>query len=559
MNVERRVLRAGPLELVFDDGDLRRLRLGDREVLRRIYVAVRDRNWGTVPGRIENFALTQGSDSFSIVYDSIHQQNEIDFRWRATIAGNSQGRIVFAMAGRAHSTFFRNRIGFCVHHPLKGCAGQPCVVEKADGRIERGVFPEFVSPHQPFLDIRSITHPVMPGVEAQVRFTGEVFEMEDHRNWTDANFKTYGTPLALPFPVEVKAGTEINQVVDLSIRGNAPSARANAEPVRVHLAGARRTKLPALGVCLSASGGPLTDSTVARLKKLNLSHLRVDVKSEDDWRMAVEASIRLDVKLEAAITLPCDTGYLRANPARVLRWLVFGANERCTSAATLQAARKALGGAAPLAAGTNAYFAELNRNRPQGLAIDGACFSINPQVHAFFDESLMDNVAAQGDVVRSAKQFLGGIPVVVSPVTLRPRFNPDATAASEPPAPDPRQRTQFCAAWTVGSLKHLSEAGASSVTYYEAVGARGLLDERGVFPVYRVLELAAGFAGQDVLPSESSDAGRVDSIVLASGRRRRTVVANLTGVRQKARVEIGRGHSLELAAYAVEMIDWTAD
>ena len=30
--------------------------------------------------------------------------------------------------------------------------------------------------------------------------TGDVFEMEDQRNWTDASFKTYCTPLRQPFP-----------------------------------------------------------------------------------------------------------------------------------------------------------------------------------------------------------------------------------------------------------------------------------------------------------------------------------------------------------------------
>lgn len=28
-----------------------------------------------------------------------------------------------------------------------------------------------------------------------LRFAGDRFEMQDHRNWCDANWKTYGTPL----------------------------------------------------------------------------------------------------------------------------------------------------------------------------------------------------------------------------------------------------------------------------------------------------------------------------------------------------------------------------
>jgi len=76
-------------------------------------------------------------------------------------------RLVFAPGdGKTHSTFLRNRIGFCVHHPLKQCAGKPSLVAKTNGRRERGVFPEFVSPHQPFRDLAAISH-VMANVAAQ--------------------------------------------------------------------------------------------------------------------------------------------------------------------------------------------------------------------------------------------------------------------------------------------------------------------------------------------------------------------------------------------------------
>lgn len=40
---ERIPLRAGPLQMVYDEADLRSIRLGEWEILRRIYVAIRDR------------------------------------------------------------------------------------------------------------------------------------------------------------------------------------------------------------------------------------------------------------------------------------------------------------------------------------------------------------------------------------------------------------------------------------------------------------------------------------------------------------------------------------
>src|SRR4051794_871857 len=70
-------LRAGPLSLRYEEGGLRYIRLGDREVLRRVYVAVRDRNWGTIlrPSRTSRWSAattTFGSAS-----------------WRSTARGQS--------------------------------------------------------------------------------------------------------------------------------------------------------------------------------------------------------------------------------------------------------------------------------------------------------------------------------------------------------------------------------------------------------------------------------------------------------------------------------------
>ena len=80
---ERVPLRAGPVTLFYEAGDLRYLRLGNREIVRRIYVAVRDRNWGTVPAQLTNLDVVTRADSFRIFYDAEHRQGDIHFTWRA--------------------------------------------------------------------------------------------------------------------------------------------------------------------------------------------------------------------------------------------------------------------------------------------------------------------------------------------------------------------------------------------------------------------------------------------------------------------------------------------
>src|SRR5262249_55471529 len=116
----------------------------------------------------------------------------------------------------------RARIGLCVLHPIRECAGRTCRVETTDGRVESGAFPASISPHQPFTDLRAIAHEVAPGLWAEVRCEGDAFEMEDHRNWTDASFKPYGPPLRQPYPVEVHEGETVRQCVRLTLQGPIP-------------------------------------------------------------------------------------------------------------------------------------------------------------------------------------------------------------------------------------------------------------------------------------------------------------------------------------------------
>jgi D-apionolactonase len=70
-----------------------------------------------------------------------------------------------------------------------------------------------------------------------------------------------------------------------------------------------------------------------------------------------------------------------------------------------------------------------------------------------------------------------GQSVVISPVSLLPRFNPNATSTSPvPPNPgtDPRQTTPFCAAWTLGTITRLTiHRSVHSVILFELEGPRG--------------------------------------------------------------------------------------
>jgi len=96
-------LRAGPLHLLFDPatGFVRRVCLGQIEVLRGIYVAVRDCDWATVPGTLCETRRDVAPDSFHIEFESEHRQGNIHFVWQGSIRGQPDGRLRYEFSGRS--------------------------------------------------------------------------------------------------------------------------------------------------------------------------------------------------------------------------------------------------------------------------------------------------------------------------------------------------------------------------------------------------------------------------------------------------------------------------
>jgi len=209
-------------------------------------------------------------------------------------------------------------------------------------------------------------------------------------------------------------------------------------------------------------------------------------------------------------------------------------------------------------------------------ASDAISYSLNPQVHAFDNLSLVENLAAQAETVRSARGLAGDLPLIISPVTLRPRRNAHAppgvtldSPAELPFAVDPRQMSLFGAAWTLGSLKYLAESGAHSVTYYETTGWRGVMEcasgaplpeqfhslPGAVFPLYHVLADVGEFVDGEIVPSVSSDPLRVDGLCLIQQQRRRLLLANLTLTEQSVRI-VGLGARVEVKRLNATNAEW---
>lgn len=568
-NEQTAVLTAGPLTLRFcaRSGMVREVRAGAVEVLRGIYAVVRDENWGTVPTNLSNVAVDQRPDGFRVSFSAGCRQGPIDFSWLGVLTGEPDGTLCYELDGIAQNTFRRNRIGFCVLHPIRECAGRPCTVEKTDGSTGRGEFPAAISPHQPFRDIRSISHEATSDLRVTVMLEGDVFEMEDQRNWSDSSYKTYCTPLDLPFPVEVRQGTRIRQKVTVHLL---PSARAAALR-KIQSAGddvvarlGRVVRVPKLGLCAASHGRRLSTLEAARLRALRLDHLRVDLKFSSPncfagFRQSAEEAVAMGVSLHVAFhvsdaaELELARFFDELEPIRspVAAWFIFHRDAKVTPLDWLDRCKPFLKGrwpAVPIGAGTISDFAELNRQRlPPGSA-EIVCYALNPQVHTFDNRSLVESLESQPQMVACAQAFAGAS-IAVAPITLKPQCNPNATTAAPPvprgelpPQVDPRQCTLFAAGWTLGSIAQLAAAGSAMATYYETTGWLGVMEtESGsplpekfpstpgsVFPMYHVLADLADAAGTTVRFLETEPSQAIRGLLLESPGRRRLLMANPT-------------------------------
>ncbi|HUR45574.1 MAG TPA: hypothetical protein VMZ27_06790, partial [Candidatus Saccharimonadales bacterium] len=427
-------LKAGPLTMWFDPKTafLKWLRLGDHEVVRGIYGAVRDENWTTVLPVLTNLRQEVKSDSFRLLFDVRCHRKHIDYVWHGTITGEASGQITYAFDGEAKSAFLRNRIGICVLHPITECSGKVCTVEHVDGTEEKGVFPKSVAPWQPFYEVKSLAYEAVPGIVTKVSFEGTVFETEDQRNWSDASFKTYCTPQRLPKPVQVSPGDKVNQSVTVTLNGQVRPILPvlQGRPPQVSISTTPVLPLPPLGLFLANRATPLSHREVNRLKALALSHFRCDLDlSRLDYtehlRHGIDASNQVGVPLHLGIILGDKPEEELENLAKALDylkpkislWLVFHKNEESAGEKWVSLARLHLQSYVPnvlWAAGTLDFFTELNRNRPLPDSSAFPVFSLTPQVHAFDNNNLIENLTGQAYDAEGAREF-SSKPVVISP------------------------------------------------------------------------------------------------------------------------------------------------
>ncbi|MDW7692502.1 hypothetical protein R9C00_12800 [Flammeovirgaceae bacterium SG7u.111] len=568
------MLRAGDLSMLYENGFLRYISLGDYEIIRMIYHAVRDENWGTLPHKISNEKIEKKDDSFKITYDCLCQQNEISFLWKCIIEGKSNNDITFSISGEALTSFHKNRIGFCVLNPIKNFAGEQCSVTDPDRNRTDSSFPNFISPHQPFENIAQFDWKLSKDSMAILEFEGDVFEMKDQRNWTDASYKLHCTPLSAPFPVLIEKGEQVKQKVSLSLKGDLPIYTSDSDHVSLSIDrhSKKRIPLPSIGLELQQKNRK-SDKELALLKQARFTHYRLETHfNQRNWHSHLKkgASIAesLGASLESALFFTENAKkevekYVKyAKKYDISAINIYSATHKVTPDELIESVLGILQRNFPdslIGAGTNAYFAELNKDRVPINWLDFLTYSLNPQVHAFDNPSLTETLEAQGYTVGSARQFSWGQPVHISPITLKPRFNPDATSplTTKPPRGlpslyDPRQMSLYGACWTLGSLKYLTEAGARHLTYYNTVGPGGIMMGKKdsphpqkfrakageVFPMYYVFREVMKRTNGRLLTLKSSHPLMADGLAIEEKETLWLCIANFSHKQQEIEVQI---------------------
>jgi hypothetical protein len=561
-------VRAGDLSAEFAAGGLRYLRMGDIEVARRIVVAVRDQAWNTVPGALSDVRIHQTGGEFRITFVSRHEAGELFFTWNGIIAGTADGSCSFSMDGSAVTAFPYRRIGICVLHPPEEFAGRSFSAT-GGGAAVSGQLPALVAPPGPSA---GIDEPLVPAfarlvlsgrhVSAEFSFTGDHFEIEDQRNWTDASFKSYSRlPVVSAEPEHLAAGTRLQQSVAITAtaRSRAPRTRPLAVP-QVVIGNETAARMPEVGLAHADEPPPPAPGTAVLLARMALAHLRADVHLQrEGWAGGLDRARRqsqaLGCPLEIAVFwengAPSGLEQLASMLDRVpvRRVLIYRADTESTPGADVAAARTALAAlpaGTPFGGGTDLNFAELNRSRPEVAAMDAVAFPITPQVHAADEVSMVETAEGVRAVIRTARSFSAGRPVVVSPITLRPRFNPDepeapkGSAATLPGNADPRQLSLFGACWALVTMKALAEEGVHATTWFETTGPRGVIDSDTaepasslfpahpglVFPVYHLLRDLCEFGGAPLFGC-AGDPLRAEAIAVRRGDRMAILVANL--------------------------------
>jgi hypothetical protein len=542
------------------DDEIADIRFKGHIVLRSARCLIRDKDWNTP--KLGVIKIRQGKDKLELHLES----SGFDARFQGVVTLTILGQIaVFEVVMTSQNNFMANRVGLNVLHP-PSLSGYSLIVGHPNGSFDRIVFPEEIRPNQLALDISSLTWS-SNGLGVEMSFSGDVFEMEDQRNWTDASYKTYSRPLSLPFPFKIGAGETIRQRLKILITDSGaevdPESDSPTNLLELHPV----AEFPAIG--LGASSAPDTELRKTGRPVGNDEHwpgllmAEVDLEAAN-WQAALDRAAGVCSELD--LRVHCRSGVTAADlaefvsaikPLNIARVAIYDNSLHVSTDATTSALMQALNSHSlevPIVGGARSHFTELNRNQDAlPMGIQGVTFSITPMFHALSTEQCVESLAMQRLVTIQAVEIASGKPVHVGPITLRPRFNNVSTAEPELPVvgdlslgygahwhglDDDRQASEQLAAWTIASAAATAVSGVASITFFEQWGPRGIESAAGrPYPVKEAITALKRLQGGPLLSGSSPD-GLIWAIGSKARNSTQILVANMRDQEADITVEL---------------------
>ena len=515
------------------------------EILRGVNCVLRDKDWATFSA--ENIVTTAPavtSPSQSTLRQTFDLGGSADVDLTITIA--PAGRLELAVEIIAKRDFSTNRIGLVVLHPIRNVAGTRVTVVHPDQSETETEFPKLVSPSQPVAKIKALSHSIS-GVDVYLNFSGDVFEMEDQRNWSDASFKTYCRPLALPFPFHIKKGEIVRQKLTLELAATAGVATNdlldNETVPDIHFA--KWAKVPEILLAIEAGWLPSAEAmdTVKKLKPAGVLVRVVIGETDADTRDAVllvrSAQHLSDlVDLEIVMTVGDPTEILHRFAAKLrdagvslrhvfalpITFMQSYQPGQSPPVSTLNACIAAAASAFPharIGAGMMTNFTEMNRNKPLPGIGHFVTHGNTAIVHSADDRSVWQTLEALPDIFETAQTIASGRPYRLGLVSIGMRSNPyGAGLVSNPDrqkiamaGDDPRQITTFAAAYAVGVAVAAAIAKVEAVALAAPFGPFKVMrsdgPQRAVFPIFHAIRGLNQFAGLSVTVLQGLDQGLV--------------------------------------------------
>jgi hypothetical protein len=605
----RRSLNCGALNAVIEAGALRAISLGPVELVRQIDFPVRDENWASLPPTTLDESLHETDDEIRYTHSFEVANGALQCRVTYTLSRSSNDTGTITAHGTATATrdFTTNRTGFSLLHPLEHVAGRPVTVRHTSGATADMQMPDLISPDQPIKDIAGLAF-APNGIALDIAFEGEIFEMEDQRNWSDASFKTYCRPLIEPFAYTIKAGETLSQTITVTAAGTPPRAQVSA-PKPIQLGTDAPEPLPQLSLALqkgwmiedhNASANLLRGSGIAQFTlritpqtaselipiatgytSINNPALDLEIVLDDDAPAAAQldriAALCRDTGLAPEHVTALPTAFL-ASYQPSSQWPTGLQPADC-----IAAARSAFPNA-KIGAGMLTNFTEFNRCRPAGTDHDFITHGNSATVHAADDTSVMQTLEALPHIFRSARAIGGAKPYRLGLTAIGMRSNPYGAATTPNPDQnrltmtvyDPRARALFGAAWALGALAATQGHSVAALTLAAPCGPFGIINHASevarpwyddhpnakVTPLYHVLHalrdagprlpvsnLPSGFAAVAVQT-------KADSAAPAT----RLIIANLTDTPRAISLPAGKLACLDATSFnsAAQDPEWSS-